>query len=291
MQQKNLTYKASKAALISIISNTTLIVLKIIASVLTGSFSILSEAFHSISDLLASIITWMSLRYSEVPADEKHPYGHKKIENITASIEAILVLLAALYIFYESIYRIIDPVEIQLPFIAIGVMTFSVVVNFFVSKYLYNIVSKTNSLALEGDALHLRADMFASAGMVVGFIVIAKFHWHIIDPLLAILVAIYMTVEGMSLFKKAFNPLLDEAADKNEIGIIRKYLETNHYEIHNLKTRKAGNTIFAEFHLELPPEYSLQQVHDICDTIETDLKKQIQHLELIIHVEPFDKKE
>lgn len=260
-----------------------------VASLLTGSVSILSEALHSLSDLLASVITWLSVRYSEQPADEKHPYGHKKIENVTASIEALLILLAAAYIFYESIQRIIEPVSIEMPYLAVLVLAVSFVVNLFVSNYLYRVVKQTQSLALEGDALHLRADMFASLGMIVGFLLIAWFQWYIIDSILAILVAIYMTIEGIALFKKAFNPLMDEAANTNDVELIRSYLISNQYLYHDLKTRKAGNFIFAEFHLELPPNYSLQQVHDICDKIEEDLKRKVSNIELTIHVEPKEK--
>lgn len=283
------TYKASHAAIISIISNLLLISFKIVASIITGSVSILSEALHSLSDLLASIITWLSVRYSEQPADEKHPYGHKKIENVTASIEALLILLAAVYIFYESIERIIAPVPIEMPYLAVLVLFVSFIVNLIVSTYLYRVVKQTQSLALEGDALHLRADMFASLGMILGFLLIAWFQWFIVDSILAMIVAIYMAIEGIVLFKKAFNPLIDEAANMQDIELIQSYLISNQFLYHNLKTRKSGNFIFAEFHLELPPYYSLQQVHNICDKIEEDLKKNVPNLELIIHVEPKEK--
>ncbi len=285
----SLSYKASHAALLSIISNSLLIILKIVVSFLTGSVSILSEALHSLSDWLASIITWLSVRYSEQPADEKHPFGHKKIENVTASIEALLILLAAVYIFYESIQRIIEPVPIEMPYLAVLVLLVSFIVNLIVSSYLYRVVKQTQSLALEGDALHLRADMFASLGMILGFCLIAWFQWFIVDSILAILVAIYMFIEGVSLFKKAFHPLMDEAANIQDIELIRNYLISHQYTYHDLKTRKSGNFIFAEFHLELPPGFSLQQVHDICDKIEEDLKKRLTNLELTIHVEPKEK--
>ncbi len=275
-----------KAAFLSVVSNTALILIKLIISFFTGSISILSEALHSLSDLFASVITFFSVRYSETPPDEKHPYGHGRIENVTASIEALLIIVAAIYIFYEALIRILNPAEVQLPILGIIVMSFSFVVNIFVSSYLYRVSRKTNSLALEGDALHLRADMFSSLAMVVGFILIWLFSWHIIDAIFAFAVAIYMFVEGYILFRKSFNPLMDEAVDKKELQTILTTFEENKYKIHDLKTRKSGNTIFADLHLELPADISLKEAHQICDHIESQINKKNQNIHLNIHVEP-----
>ncbi len=279
----------NRAAIVSVISNTTLILLKIIASAITGSISILSEAFHSLSDLIASIITWFSVKYSDTPPDEKHPYGHGKIENVTASIEALLVIIAAFYIFYEAIHRIFSPKSITFPIAGILVMSFSFLTNLLVSIFLYKVAKKTKSLALEGDALHLRADMFASLAIVIGFVFIFFFEWFIIDTIFALMVAVYMIIEGFLLFKKSFNPLMDEAAEKKEINQIKDFFNENNYIIHSLKTRKSGNYLFADLHLELPPDMTLQEVHDICDKIEHALKEKIPSIEVNIHVEPFQK--
>ncbi len=283
---KNHTNK-SKAAFVSIVSNTVLILLKIAASLYTGSISILSEAFHSLSDLIASIITWFSVKYSDLPPDERHPYGHGKIENVTASIEAILVLIAAIYILYEAITRLFLPKEISFPLAGAVIMFISFLTNLFVSRYLYKVSKKTASLALEGDALHLRADMFASITIVIGFVFIYFFQWFLIDTLLALLVAIYMIVEGTMLLRKSFNPLMDEAANIAEITQIKEYFSANQYVIHDLKTRKSGNRLFVDVHLELSLSMTLKEVHDICDIIEKELKEKNKFIEINIHVEPF----
>lgn len=278
--------KKSKAALLSIISNSLLIVIKLIASFITGSISILSEALHSLSDLIASVITWLSVKYSVAPPDKKHPYGHGRIENVTATIEALLVIFAAIYIFYEAFLRFTHIQEIKQPAIGIIVLLISFVVNFFVSKYLYKVARKERSLALEGDALHLRADMFTSLAMLFGFVFIWIFQWYIIDSIFAILVAIYMLVEGFLLFKKAFNPLMDEAISDVEMNTILAYFKINNYSVHDIKTRKSGDTTFLDIHLELPSEITLKEAHDICDKIEQEMKSKILGIQINIHVEP-----
>lgn len=275
-----------KAALVSIFSNSMLILLKLIISFFTGSISILSEALHSLSDLFASVITFFSVKYSEIPPDEKHPYGHGRIENVTASVEAILIIVAAIYIFYEAFIRFIQPTQIQLPFLGIVVMAVSFFTNLFVSQYLYKTAKKTKSLAIEGDALHLKADMFSSLAIIVGFVLIWILNWYIIDSIFAFAVAIYMLIEGYVLFKKSFNPLLDQAIEKEELAAILAAFEENKYHIHDLRTRKSGNTIFADVHLELPQDMMLKDAHDICDKIENLLSTKLPGIIVNIHVEP-----
>ncbi len=275
-----------RAALTSVLSNTTLIVFKIIVAIYTGSLSILSEALHSLSDLLAAVITFFSVRYSDEPPDSRHPYGHGKIENITASIEALLIIFAAVYILYEAILRLFNPAPIDMPILGIVVMSFSFIVNIFVSSYLFHISKKTNSLALEGDALHLRADMYSSLAIVAGFILILWFKWYIIDSIFAIAVGVYMSVEGFILLKKSFFPLMDVSIKDEEKQIIMNVFQERNLKIHDLKTRKSGNNIFADIHLELNSEMPLKDVHKICDEVEEKLKIQLPGIEINIHVEP-----
>lgn len=274
------------AAVLSIISNSILITIKIIASLVTGSISILSEALHSLSDLAASIITFYSVRSSYAPPDKKHPYGHGRYENVSASIEALLVILAAIYIMYEAILRINNPTTIDYPSIAIFILILSIIINFFMSKYLYNVSKKTLSLAIEGDALHLKADMITSFGLVVGFIAISIFKIAIIDTIMALLVALYMLIEGFLLFNKAFMPLMDVAISPRELEQINNYFISNNLKIHDLKTRRSGTVIYADVHLELPPDITLKEAHDICDNIEKDIKNLFTSIEINIHVEP-----
>jgi cation diffusion facilitator family transporter len=279
----------SKIVILSVISNSLLITTKIIVSIFTGSISILSEAFHSLTDLFASLITFFSVIYANKPPDKKHPYGHGKIENVSATLEAILIIIAAFFIVYESIDRFIHEKEIDYPVLGLVVMLLSFLVNYLVSKKIYDFLKKDYSVALEGNALHLRADMLASLGIILAFVSILIFKFYIVDPILALLVAIYMFYEGYLLLVKSFNPLLDHSLGSEELEKIEKYFHSNNYSVHNVKTRKSGNTIFIDFHLELSESMNLKSVHDICDNIENDLKLMFNNdIQVNIHVEPIE---
>ena len=199
-----------KVASLSIASNTMLIILKIIAGVLSGSVSILSEAIHSSMDLLAAIIAFFAVRFSSKPADEKHPYGHGKIENISGVIEGLLIFIAAALIIKEAISKLMNPGDklFNVP-VAVGVMLISSIVNLIVSKKLYKVAKEEDSIALEADALHLKTDIYTSAGVGIGLILIEITKKPILDPFVAILVALLIIKESWSLCRNAFNPLLD----------------------------------------------------------------------------------
>lgn len=282
--------KKIKTARLSIFSNSVLIILKLIVGLFTGSVSIISEAIHSSMDLLAAIIAFFSVKISDIPADKEHPYGHGKFENVSGVIEALLIFVASFWIIFEAVKKIAseEPVE------SIGwgfvVMFISAAINFFVSKKLYKVAKETDSIALEADALHLKTDVYTSLGVGIGLFLIWATGLYFLDPVIAILVALYILWEAFILLRSAYFPLLDSAMPDAEIKVIKSALEKRSLQFHNLKTRKAGHYRFAELHLELPETLSLKQVHEVCDEIEDELKSEIKYLEINIHVEPFDAK-
>ena len=210
-----------KAARLSLMSNTSLIIMKLIVGLFTGSVSIISEAIHSTMDLLAAIIAFFSVRISDKPADESHPYGHGKIENISGVIEALFIFVASVWIIVESVKKIINPEEIESVGIGFIVMFISAAINFIVSKKLYKVAKEESSIALEADALHLKADVYTSLGVGVGLILIWITGLNYLDPIVAILVAIFILKESFELLKTAFNPLLDIKLSDEEIEIIK----------------------------------------------------------------------
>lgn len=277
-------------ARISILSNSVLIMIKLLAGILSGSISIISEAIHSLMDLLAAIVTFFSVKISDTPADDRHPYGHGKFENISGVIEALLIFVAAGWIIYEAILKIIHPREINRIGIGFTVMVISAIVNFFVSRILYRVAKKTDSIALEADALHLKTDVYTSAGVATGLFLIWVTGYHLLDPFIAILVALLILKESFTLFMKAYSPLLDESLSKEEVleigTIIRKHCSEN-VTFHDLRTRKAGNYKYVDFHLNLAENLTVKQAHDICDAIERDIRSTFDHTEVTIHVENF----
>ena len=280
-----------KVARLSIFSNTFLIIIKLIVGLMSGSVSIISEAIHSSMDLLASIIAFFSVKISDTPADKEHPYGHGKFENISGVAEAILIFIAAFWIIYEAVEKLMSNEPVGKLGIGFLVMFVSAGVNIYVSKKLYKVAKETESIALEADALHLKTDVYTSVGVGVGLLLIWITGLYFLDPIVAILVALFILRESYFLLRSAYFPLVDTAMVESEIQIIKDSLQNKSLHFHNLKTRKAGHYRFADVHLELPQNLSLKEVHDVCDEIENELKSKIKNLEINIHVEPFEEDE
>jgi cation diffusion facilitator family transporter len=273
-------------ARLSVISNTLLIVLKLIVGIITNSVSILSEAIHSSLDLVAAIIAYFSVRISGNPADERHPYGHGKIENVSGVIEAILIFIASAWIILEAVKKLLHPEEASSLGLGSLVMLVSAIVNTYVSRRLYKVAHKTHSVALEADALHLKTDVFTSLGVAAGLLLIKITGIHILDPIIAMMVACFIIYESFMLLKKAFSPLLDTALSQEDIEKVEEVLASMNVSYHDLRTRAAGHQIFIEFHLDAPGDETIERVHHKCDDIEDRLAKEFHDVNVVIHPEP-----
>lgn len=278
----------TKIARLSVFSNASLIIIKLIVGIFTGSVSIISEAIHSTMDLIAAIIAFISVRISDKPADAEHPYGHGKIENISGVIEALLIFAASVWIIVEAVKKILHPEGIESLGMGFIVMFISAGVNFIVSKKLYKVAKEEDSIALEADALHLKADVYTSLGVGFGLLLIWITKLSFLDPIVAILVAIFILKEAYNLLKAAFAPLLDVSLSEEEIGIINNAI-ANHNSIycnfHDLKTRKSGSTKYIDLHLVFPDDMSIKNAHDICDQIESELESLLKNTDVMIHME------
>jgi cation diffusion facilitator family transporter len=274
-------------ARLSILSNTILILMKLVVGIISGSVSIISEAIHSSMDLVAAIIAFLSVRVSDNPPDKRHPYGHGKIENISGVIEALLIFMAAIWIITEAVKKLLGE-AIELDSIALGsvIMIISAAINTFVSRKLYKVARETNSVALEADALHLKTDVYTSLGVAVGLglIMLTGINW--LDPVVAILVALFIIFESYQLLKKAFTPLLDTAWAAEEITELENKLNSLEVHYHDLRTRVAGNYRFLDLHIEIPEDVSVGSAHQYCDKIENELTSNYKNLTVTIHVEP-----
>jgi len=274
-------------ARLSIVSNTLLILMKLAVGIISGSVSILSEAIHSSMDLIAAIIAFFSVRVSDNPPDSRHPYGHGKIENISGVIEALLIFVAAIWIIIEAVKKLLGE-KIELDSIAMGsiVMLISAIVNTIVSRKLYKVARATNSMALEADALHLKTDVYTSLGVSagLGLILITGINW--LDPVIAILVALFIINESYHLLSRAFTPLLDTAWNTDEIEDLEKRLNQMEVSYHDLRTRVAGNYRFIDIHIQIPEDVSVGSAHKYCDKIESELTGVYDNVTVTIHVEP-----
>ncbi len=290
--------RKSNAALLSVASNSTLVAGKLIVGFMIGSVSVISEAIHSAVDLIAALIALFAVRTSHKPADREHPFGHGKIENISGTIEALLIFVAAGWIIYEAVRKLIDPE----PVVSIGwgilVMGISALVNIGVSGHLFTVARETESIALEGDAWHLRTDVYTSTGVMLGLLLmllgdrlLPAYDWHWLDPVAAIIVALLIARAAWRLTRDAAGDLLDASLPPTERRWLREYLRTPRQGVHgyhNLRTRRSGEVRFVEFHLIVHGDMTVNESHYLTDVMTVEIRKHLPNATVTIHVEPCD---
>jgi cation diffusion facilitator family transporter len=284
------TARKSRAAALSILSNSLLIALKLAAGVITGSIAIITEAIHSSIDLLASVIAFVSVRKAGEPADEDHPYGHDKIENLAAVIEGLLILVGAGIIVFESVRRLVDPPQIESLGIGIAVIGFSVVANLVVSGYLYRQARATDSPALEADAAHLRTDAMTSAGVLVGLVLVEVTGVEWVDPLTALMVAVVIVGAGLRILTRSSRVLVDEVLPEDELAAVRAALDDcDAPEVagyHKLRARRAGSRRYVDLHVQFHEGTTLARAHAVSHELQTDIRDRLGRVDVLIHLEP-----
>ncbi|MBN2439028.1 MAG: cation transporter, partial [Deltaproteobacteria bacterium] len=285
-----------RVARLSVISNTVLVGLKLVVGLLIGSVSILSEAIHSGMDLVAAGIALFAVRTSSLPADAEHPFGHGKVENISGSIEALLIFAASIWIIYEAIQKLIHPRPIEYAGWGVIVMLISAATNIVVSGKLSKTARETDSVALEADAIHLRMDVFTSVGVMASLALIWAGHrffpdldirW--LDPAAALGVAVLIMRAAYRLTVRSVRDLMDVQLPPEEETWIRDLIRSKRPAIqgfHKLRTRKAGNFRFIEFHIKVDPEMSVEVSHRITDELAAGIERRFPDASVTIHTEP-----
>jgi cation diffusion facilitator family transporter len=280
----------SRAASLSITSNSILIVLKLIIGIMMQSVSVISEAVHSGIDLVAAIIAWFSIREAGKPADDEHRFGHGKIENVAGTIEAVLIFGAAFYIIWEAIQKLRGgKVEIESLGMGAAVMAVSAIANYFVSRHLLNVAVKTDSVALEADALHLRTDVYTSAGVLGGLVAIKLTGITMLDPVVAIVVALMIIKAAWDLTRTAFFHILDVKLPDDEEVLIHEVMDrykSRLIEYHKLRTRKSGHIRHIDMHLVVPKQMTVEAGHTLAHQIEADIEQCLPHSNILVHIEP-----
>lgn len=278
-----------KVARLSVISNTFLVIFKLIIGIMMQSVSVISEGIHSGLDLVASLIAYFAVKESSKPADEHHRFGHGKIENVSGTVEAILIFIAAIYIIYEAIQKFTHGVEINYLGYGALIMGISAMVNWYVSRKLMKVAKATDSIALEADAWHLRTDIYTSIGVFLGLIAIKLTGITILDPIIAIAVALMIIKAAFDLTKEAFFNILDvklpDYEEKLIIDIINQY-EKEIVEFHKLRTRKSGAERHIDLHLVMPKIKTIEECHDLAHEIEEKIIRQLPNSHVLIHLEP-----
>jgi cation diffusion facilitator family transporter len=284
----------TRVATLSVASNAFLTIAKVVIGLVSGSVSIMSEGIHSGIDLIAAFIALFAVRESGKPADSRHAYGHGKIENVSGTIEAVLIFVAAIMIIVEAIQKVLRILDgggysVENMGLGLGIMGFSAFINFIVSSQLKRVARRTESVALEADALHLQTDVYTSAGVFFGLFVIKMTGWVILDPIVAIVVALLIFKASLDLTREAFAPLVDVSLPEEEREIISEVLSLyadEFVEFHKLRTRRAGAERHVDLHLVVAKYTPVVDVHELCDRIELEINKKLHGTHVLIHAEP-----
>jgi cation diffusion facilitator family transporter len=283
----------TRAAAVSIVSNSGLIVLKLVAGAVTGSVAIVTEAIHSAIDLIASIIAFFSVRQAEEPADAEHRYGHEKFENVAAAAEGVLILVGSGVILFAAVRSLVQGPHLETLGFGIAVVAFAVVVNLIVSSWLYSRARATQSQALEADAAHLRTDAYTSLGVLVG---LALVHWtgaDWLDPAIAIVIAMAIVVTGTKLVARSWGVLVDETLPEDELNAIRSAIDAfdgrGVVGYHKLRTRRAGARRYVDLHVQFRAGTSLEDAHRTAHELQDEIATRLHGADVLIHLEPEDR--
>ena len=265
--------------------------LKFVAWWLTGSVALYSDALESIVNVIAALAAFWAIRISHKPADQNHPFGHHKAEYLSAVLEGVLIVLAAMLILAEVWRAWQAPAPIDQPWTGLAINGVAAAVNLFWAQLLIRTGSAERSPALVADGRHIMTDVITSVGVIIGLVGAVLTGWTILDPALAIIVALNILWQGWQVIGNSMQGLMDRAVDKDEHFRIRDIISLNSkgaIEVHDLKTRIAGRATFIEFHLVVDAGMTVAQSHLICDRIEEALKAEIPSVRIIVHVEPDD---
>jgi cation diffusion facilitator family transporter len=280
----------TRAAAVSIVSNSLLIALKIAAGLVTGSIAIITEAVHSSIDLIASLVAFFSVRKADEPADESHPYGHEKVENLAAAIEGMLILVGAGIILYEASRRLAEGAHVEKLGVGIAVIGFSAMANLAVSAYLQRRARITDSPALEGDAAHLRTDAYTSIGVLVALLLVEVTGELWIDPATAMVVAAAIVVAGVRIISRTSRVLVDEALPPEELdavrGAIRDLDAVEVIGFHKLRARRAGSRRYIDLHVQFRDGTSLSRAHEVAHALQGEITGRLRGADVLIHLEP-----
>lgn len=279
-----------RASALSLTYNVLFTAAKLVAALLTGSMSLLSEALHSATDIVASTLAYVGVRAASAPPDERHPYGHGKIETLAGFGESILLFMMVLYLIGEGIHRLIRGVELQSLELGLAVMTLSTLSSLLVGQYVLRVGRRTRSLALLSNGQHLMVDFWTSVSVLVALLLIRLTGWTPIDPILAIGIALWLLRGAWRLATQAFHELIDQRLPNEEMDHIDRVIRADPRVIsyHNLRTRRSGAMRYIDLHIVVPADWSLQQAHAVADELEKRLERELAPAQVVIHVDPYD---
>jgi len=283
--------KRSRLVLFSTCYNAFLLVAKLASGLVTGSVGVLSEAVNSATDLMASLVALIAVRRSIAPPDENHNYGHGRMENLAGIFEGLVLLGVGGWVVYGAVSGILGGVELEFLGLGIGVMAFSAVANFLVSRWLLKKARENDSRAIEAEGYNLRADVWAEGGVAVGLVLAWATGWTILDPLIALSMGALILWVAVRLISGSTRVLLDESLPTWELEVIERVIEgeverdPNVRGFHKLRARKSGSQRHIDFHLQFRAQTTLGEAHKISDSLEERIRHNLPNSDVLIHLE------
>lgn len=285
--EKNATL-LKRVTLASTLTALVLIALKLVTWLWTGSVSMLASLVDSAMDAIASLINLLAVRYALVPADDEHRFGHGKAESLAGLAQAAFISGSALFLLLHAVDRILHPAPVQRTTLGIAVIVFSLALTLALLTYQRYVIRHTGSVAIRADALHYATDVLSNLG-VIAALLLAQFGLPIFDPILAIAIAGYILIGAWRIGRDSLDHLMDRELD-DAVRERIKQLALEHTEvrgIHELRTRRAGQTAFIQLHLEMEPQLTLAEAHAIADMVEAQIRAAVPSSDVIIHQDPW----
>ena len=288
MNQKNTHLLVRSASIASLLVASTLIVLKYYGWVTTNSVSLLGSLADSLIDFLASVFVFVAISYSILPADAKHRFGYGKSEGLAAFVQSLFIGISGIYVCFEAIKRLLNPSQINQPSTAIWIILVSIVLTLALVMYQKYVVKKSKSIAIESDRYHYLTDTYINLSVLFSIAITGWTRFVFIDALVGLLISGVILYTSVTLLKKSFKILLDQEIQSDDRDRIRE-IALDHPKVlgfHDLRTRDTGRKYIIQFHLELDPNMSLLESHEITDEVTDNVLKLYPDSELIIHTDP-----
>ena len=277
------------AARVSLTTACSLATMKLVVGFITGSLAVISSAIDSLLDILMSGVNLMAIRQAEQPADERHPYGHGKFETLATIFQALAITLSGGWICVEAVRRLQAGSVVEKPLGGIAVMVVSLAASWCVTRYLRRVAKATDSSALAADALHFAMDVYTNLALLLGLVILFWFDLPWLDPLMSLLVAIYILKEAFQLLRHGLRDVLDEQLPATIRSEIEQLIATHKGELfdyHNLRTRRAGSQKLIDFHLTVCKHLSVDEAHRMTDYLEGQIAERVNGSDVTIHIEP-----
>jgi ferrous-iron efflux pump FieF len=278
------------AARLSMLAAGSLVILKAATGLLTGSISVWASLLDSTMDILASTINLVAVRAAARPADEDHAYGHGKAESLAGLFQSLVIAASGAFLIYEAIRRLVEPHPTRSEWVGIITMLIAIAVSIALVRRLRRVARETESLALRSDAVHYASDIFTNSGALAALLIVVVTGWQVADPLISILIAVYILWSAVSVGRESMDVLMDRRLpvdiDERIAEIVRRYQDRGVIGFHDLRTRRSGSEKFIDLHLEVERNQRLEDAHEVTVEVLRAIEEEIPRSRVHIHTDP-----